>query len=257
MLKHKKVVSLVLAAAMAASLSVTAFAAGDDEDTSGQQTNNTDTTPAVEEVTTNRSMTVSGNYQAVDIAVVVPTTGNVIINPYALPVAISDDTSVNKVSAQIVTKPLAIKNRSAVKLDVNVSATATVKNNLTLATAAVTPSSETKTTAFVYLAAKTAADTTGAELALAKEYATVTWPTYGASTKGTLALKADNAVTQTGFTTLAAATEENGAFKAYGTGSIALIGLTGSVAQNPTEAWTAKDGLSVKIAFTFTPNTST
>jgi hypothetical protein len=256
MLKHKKVVSLVLAAAMAASLSVTAFAADEDEDTSGQQTN-TDTTPAVEEVTTNRSMTVSGNYQAVDIAVVVPTTGSVIINPYALPVAISDDTSVSKVSAQIVTKPLAIKNRSAVKLDVNVSATATVKNNLTLATAAVTPSSETKTTAFVYLAAKTAADTTGAELALAKEYATVTWPTYGASTKGTLALKADNAVTQTGFTTLAAATEEDGAFKAYGTGSIALIGLTGSVAQNPTEAWTSKDGLSVKIAFTFTPNTST
>jgi hypothetical protein len=252
MLKHKKVMSLALAAAMAASLSIPASAS----------------TAAKTEDTTNRSLSVDGAYQAVDIAVVVPTTGTVIINPYALPVEIGKDASNNAVKVknqQIVTKPLTLKNQSDIDLDINVSATATVKGNLALATAAVTPADEKKNTAFLYLDVE-ASTLTGAtsavtEAAIAEAWDDITWTGYDASSVATnvLALtKSGTAATKEKMGTLAASdVNTDGSFKEYKNGSIAYVGLVGSVAQNPTTAWAAKDGVSVKIAFTFVPHVET
>jgi hypothetical protein len=238
---NKRIMSLSMAALMAASMAAPAFAA--------------------EESTTNRQTKIEGTYQAVDIAVVVPATGTVIINPYALPVSIGKDASDAdvKVSQQIVTKPLAIKNQSEVKLDVNVSATATVKGSLTLAAAAVTPATETKNAAFVYLDLESSTlkgssdDVT--EGAITEAYGKQTWTEYSDSATNVLALKT-SAVSKTKMATLAAAKmdDDSGAFSEYDEGSIAFVGLTGSCAQAPKTDWTAKDGLTATIAFTFTPN---
>jgi hypothetical protein len=248
MFNCKKLMSLALAGVMAASLAVPAFAAEETEST------------------TNTKLTISGTYQAVTVAVVVPTTGEVVINPYALPVEIGKDASDKAVEVekqQIVTKPLAIKNQSKVDLDVNVTATATVKGALTLATAAIEkPAEDTKNDAFVYLAFADSAlsgdndtVTTGA---ITEAYAKVEWPAYVATGDGSesvLVLKT-SAQTKAGMATLKASTfdEDSGEWKAYAEGSISYLGLTGQCAQNPKTAWTAKDGLSATIAFTFTPN---
>jgi hypothetical protein len=245
MLNHKKVLSLALASAMSLSMMAPAFAA--------------ETT----ESTTNRSLKIDGTYQATTIDVVVPTSGTIIINPYALPVKISDVSGVSKVSQQIVTKPMAIKNKSNVKLDINVSATATVKGSLTLAAAPITDTAgDQKNEAFVYLAIEPT--TLTADTGIDAAYATQTWTTYVAATDSTttpdnvLALKT-SAVTKNKMGTLAAATMDTDGetFASYSSGSIAFVGLSGQCAQAPKTAWTTKDGLTATIAFTFTPNTTT
>jgi hypothetical protein len=246
----KKVMSLAMASAMIASMAVPAFAEGETESTAS-----------------NNTIKIDGAYQAVTINVDVPTTGEVVINPYALPVSIgknADDKDV-KVSAQIVTKPLTIKNKTDVALDINVSATATVAGALTLATSPIADvTTDTKNDAFIYLAIETTtlsgeptADALG-EGAINAAYGKQTWTAYAAENTpaNVLALKAGTtAVTKSGMGTLAAATmDDDGAFKEYNEGSVAFVGLSGQCAQTPKTAWTAADGLTANIAFTFTPH---
>jgi hypothetical protein len=247
---NKRITSLALAALTAASLAVPAFAA--EEGTTAQTT----------ESTTNRSTAVTGTYQAVDIAVVVPSTGTVVINPYALPVEIAKDgsTAITVKNQQIVTKPLSIKNKSDIALDINVSATATTKGALTLATAPIADvTTDTKNDAFVYLAIEesdlTGGTSTVTDTAIAKKYAEVKWTEYTAESTpaNVLALKT-SAVSKEKMGTLAAATLSNGTFSEYKAKSIAYIGLVGQCAQSPKSAWTTKDGLTANIAFTFTPH---
>jgi hypothetical protein len=248
MFNFKKAMSLAMAGAMVATMAVPAFA----EDT---------------ESTTNRQLKIDGAYQAVPIDVVVPSQGTVIINPYALPVEIvaktQSDAAVKVEGQQIVTKPLAIKNKSEVKLDVNVTATATVKGALTLAAAPIDkPEEDTKNEAFVYLtfaASGLSGDNTAVtDSAIATEYKDITWNDYAATGEGSekvLALSTKSA-TKAGMATLAKSDfdADSGEWTGYAEGSIAYVGLTGTCAQNPKTAWTAKDGLTATIAFTFTPN---
>jgi hypothetical protein len=250
MFNCKKLLSLALAATMAAALAVPAFA---DE---------------TKESTTNRSLTVSGTYKAVDIAVVVPSTGTVVVNPYALPVTIVDKTddaaAIVVKGRQIVTKPMAIKNQSDTKLDINVSYTAKVQGALTFATAPIDDvTKDTKNDAFVCI--DIVETTVTEDSAIDAAYGEQTWHTYDKTTSTTedknpnmLVVKATTtAVSKAGMGTLAAASlDDDGAFSAYNSGSIAFVGLTGQCAQAPKTAWTAKDGMSVTIAFTFTPNTT-
>jgi hypothetical protein len=240
--------SLVLAGAMAASLAIPAFAAdGEDEETTAENT-----------------IKVTGTYQAVDIDVTVPTEGTLYINPYALPVAIgkdADDKDV-KVSAQIVTKPLTIKNQSDVNLDINLTASATVAGNLALATAPVAaPATETKNSAFIYVAIESASTLKGEEdavtdAAIATAYAAQQWTEYNTTTvpSNVLALSAKGA-SKTGMGVLTAAkTDDSGDFSEYDEGSIAFVGITGNCAQAPKTAWATTDGLTATLAFTFTPH---
>jgi hypothetical protein len=246
---NKKLMSLVLAGAMVASLAVPAFAATSDDGGS----------------TDNRTTNVTATYQDVSIAVWVPTTATVYVNPYALPVEIGKDADDNAIKAenqQIVTKPLVIKNQSEVALDINVSYTSAVKGNFTFATAAI-DDTNTKNAGFVYLDVQQATSLTGADAdvtdaAIATAWKDVTWDEYSSTAKNEVLLKATTtAVSQTGVGTLAKPTlDDAGAFSEYAAGSIAFVGITGSCVTSPKTAWTTKDGFTVKLAFTFTPNTS-
>jgi hypothetical protein len=252
MLNHKRIMSLIMAGAMAASLAVPAFAAESGEST------------------TNRTIKVDGAYQAVDIAVVVPTSGTVVINPYSLPVEIgkdSDEKAVKVEGKQIVTKPLTIKNQSEVKLNVNVTATPTVKGNLALVTTPLTSETiptEKKNSAFLYVAVESTtlegakdADAVNDAAITAAWKAKTDWTEYSADATNVVALtKSGTAASKTNMGVLTAAKmDDDGAFAEYQSGSIAFINVSGSCAQNPTTAWTVKDGVTIQIAFTFTPNT--
>jgi hypothetical protein len=252
MLNHKRIMSLVLAGAMAVSMAVPAFAATTTDDGEGSATN--------------RSLKIDGTYQAVDIAVVVPSSRAITINPYALPVKIgtdAQDAEVKVKGMQIVTQPTAIKNQSDIPLDVNITATATVKGNLTLATTAFTDDtikSEKKNSAFLYVDV-VSSTLTGSEddvsaAAIASAWKDTTWSTYDESATNIITMtKSGTAVSKNAVATLAYATMEDGAFSAYNAGSVAFVNVTGQCAQAPTTAWTIKDGVTVQLAFTFTPNT--
>jgi hypothetical protein len=243
MLNHKKILSLALAGAMAASLAVPACAA-----------------------TSSNTTKVTATYQPVTIDVVVPTTGTTIINPYGLPVDIGPTGTVVQVKgAQLVNKPMLLKNKTSTKLNVSVSATASVTGAFTFATAAIEDfSKDTKNDGFVYLAFAANTELTGAETALtdaavATAYSKVTWPEY--DEEKNIALKATTtAITKSDVAVLGAATmdtTDTTKFSAYTADSIVYFGMCGQVSQTPKTAWVAKDGFVANIAFTFTPNTET
>jgi hypothetical protein len=253
MLNHKRILSLILAGAMSAALAVPAFADGETE--------------ATETKEANTATNITATYQAVTIAVVVPETGETIINPYALPVVIGQDGSDKdiEVSEQIITKPLALKNQSKVKLNVSATVTTTLneKTDMTLASTALT-SEDTAKKAFVFLDVvqdKTltgeADSVTDGKVNAAFKAATWTDPTkYSETTTGAIALNATKAVTKSNMAVLAASTYSDGAFSKYTEGSIAFFRLNGNCVASPSKsAWTADDGFTAKIAFTFTPNT--
>jgi hypothetical protein len=241
MLNHKKLLSAALACAMAASLAVPTFAASSSEST------------------TNRSLKVTAAYQAVPIAVVVPTTGTVIINPYSLPVEIGTDADgvAVKVQKQITTKPLAIKNQGDIALDVNVSTTTALTGTLKLLTEDV-KDDDTSNSAFIYMdvvkstTLKGSTDDVNAA-AVATAYKDQAWKS---DDDGALVLKSGTQ-TQAKIVTLAGNTYDDNKFAEYAEGSIALIGFDGSCVKEPKTAWTTKDGLTCTIAFTFTPADTT
>jgi hypothetical protein len=242
MFNHKKVLSLALAGAMAASLAVPSFAANE--------------------------TTVTATYKEVTINVDVSTTGNVYINPYALPVKIGTGASGDvKVSEQIVTEPLTIKNKTDVKLDVNATATATINtgSTMTLATSALTKD-DTAKKAFVYLDVVSATTLSGADsavtaAAIADAYKAAGWTkaeSYKEDATNLLVLNAAKATTKSGLVTLAAAEldTDGTTLKTYNAGSIAVFRLNGNCVAAPKDPWAATDGFTAKIAFTFVPNTT-
>jgi hypothetical protein len=244
MFNCKKLLSLALAGAMAASLATSAFAASS-------------------ESTTNRSLKVTGAYQAVTINVVVPTTGTVIINPYALPVEIgkdADGVAVKAENKQIVTKPLAIKNQSDIDLNVNVSTTTALTGSLKLATTAIADT-DTSNSAYIYMAIEpttiTGSKDDVTEASYIDTYKGQTWTEPGDDVKNSVLLKSGTQSLPGATTLTKASYEDDGTFKEYASGSIAFIGFTGTCVTEPKTAWTTKDGLTCTVAFTFTPATTT
>jgi hypothetical protein len=251
MFNCKKLLSLALAGAMAASLGTSAFAASEN--------------------TTNRSLKVTAAYQAVTINVVVPTTGTVVINPYALPVSIGTDTSDKKVeiSEQIVTKPMAIKSQAGIGLDMSITTTTAVTGNLKLATV---NDGDTANNAEItmYIEPTTLSGDKDAvsDGKIAETYKTLCtsedagWGTakdaYGQDAY-TKALSVGSTTTKEKTITLAPAKtdDDTGAFEEYKSGCVALIGFEGKCVTDPKTAWTTKDGVTCTIAFTFTPTSDT
>jgi hypothetical protein len=253
MLNHKRIMSLVLAGAMAASLAVPAFAA-----------------ETTEEKNEKNETKITATYEAVKIDVTVPTTGTAVINPYALPVQIGtadgteSGTAVKMENAQIVTKALALRNKT--DIDLNVSATVTTAitdgSDMTLSTTALT-STDTAKKAFVFLETQPSAitgDDDAVTAGLATGYKSASWtdPTkFSDTATNAVALSSAKAVTKSNIGTLAKATMDNdGAFSAYAAGSVLYIRLNGNVVQSPKTAWAATDGFTSTIAFTFTPKVS-
>lgn len=216
----KRIASTALAGAMALSMGVPAFAADN---------------------TTN----ITGKYQPITLNVVVPQTGNAIINPYGLPIELDEESVIT--GQQISTAaPLVIKNQSKVALAVKAKVTGTVTGTATFDAAAI-PDSETSNKMNVKFEAFPAPgvldDTDQADLnaqfaALdsANAKLTATLSTTAADATGTLVLREGDAD---------GATQDGGA---------AFFRLAGTVAKAPTTAWAATDGFTAAIAFTFEPS---
>lgn len=241
-MKFKKLLSLALAGVMTLSLATPALAADEDN-----PTNTTD---------------ITATYSAPVISVVVPKTAAAFINPLGLPVKV-DATNNISISGQILTAPMALKNKSEVDLQVGAVMTAEVNEGSDMRFT-TTPTGGTGATknAFAYLQAKQATDLTGAavtDAAIATAYGEWEASDYNAETdmvvNTTLETKKDNLVV------LRAANVTNGAFAAYKAGSIALVRLAGDCVATPTTAsWTATktengvttgDGFKVSVAYTF------
>lgn len=217
---------------------------------------------------------VTGSYKAVTISVDVPATGVAFINPYGLDLEVpqdsTDTSNSNKATIsgqQIVSAPMAIKNRTAMDLDVNATVTGTVVAltdtsaiPMKLATASTKGSGTegaddyvapaTGKSAFVYLQAKAAEDTTGAAAAIATEFAGWTASAYNEETD---VIVSTRAATKEGIVTLRAADVTDPDNPTYKAGSIALFRLAGDCVAAPSNAWTENDKFEATIAFSFRP----
>jgi hypothetical protein len=244
MLNHKRILSLILAGAMSAALAVPAFAAE---------------TPDY----SNRTTKVTAGYEDVKIEVVVPTEGTVYINPYALPVKVGTGSSTDvKLSQQIATKPLLIRNRSEVALNVNISAETQVEGQLTTATSSIADvTTDTKNDAFMYVAVVTSGLAEAEDYedsAIADDYATVSAKLPAYDETKMIALSSTKVVSKTNMAVLAKSTmDTDGTFSKYAAGSTAYVVVTGNCAQSPKSAWTAADKATINLTFTFTPNVAT
>lgn len=179
-----------------------------------------------------RSTAVDARCDLPEISVVIPATAEVFINPYQIPITIESD----EVSAQIVSTPACIENKSEVPISVTATLTCKLKegSDMRLYTA-TTQDPEMPVTskgAFVYF-----------EMQAASGVNQAVWdPEYDMEKHqvvrlGTSRPKKDMVV-------IAQADQPNhfGAFR-----------LTGDCVAVPRTPWTEADGIEVEIAFTFTP----
>jgi len=234
----KKIMSMALAGALALSLSVPAFAGN--------------------------STKITGTYSEIPIEVTVPTTGTAQINPYGLAVKLDDTSSIT--GSKIVTKPLAIVNKSEMKLDVNATVTGEVKGNFKFAAADAKFEGEgalTTNSALVFLQMKASelknADLDSAATAIcgidaAKLNAEVAgWTAATEPEAKDLVVSTKATSSEEAMITLTAANEDGEVQE----GGIALFRLAGNVVANPKTAWAKSDGFTTTVAFTFTVNTET
>lgn len=173
------------------------------------------------------------------IKVTVPSTGDVILNPYELPVTIDAQSS----RAQIVSTTGVIANESDVPIQVDVTVTGKINegSNMSLVTTSTKKSTSTSKRAFIYFEIQPmdTADTRkviwdAAYKSTQRNHIAVT--TSGRSKVNTVVLAS---------TTLDGEIAEKGGYAAFR--------LTGDAVVNPRKAWTEDDGLTVEIAFTFVP----
>lgn len=233
----KRVLTSVMAGALAVSMAVPAFAS---------------------------STQITGGYQEIPIDVVVPQTGEAQINPYGLPIKLD---STNIISGQqIVTKPLALINKSRVDLTVGAAVTATVKGTMKLA-AEAPAADDTSKSAFVYLQmmrttlADSDLDATDAAVSGLKAASinplVANW-NQAYDENADVVLNATRANSGSDLVILEAGTANatDDEKTDVATGGIALFRLAGKAVEAPREAWTSKDGFTAAIAFTFKPDTA-
>lgn len=163
-----------------------------------------------------------------DISVVVPTTAEVFINPYRMPITIEEQ----ETTAQIVSTSATIENKSDVPISVTVTVTGTVNggSDMTLSSTA-TGGTGTRKRAFVYF-----------EIQASSGVGQVAWDSEYDAEKHLVVRT--SAKTRENIVTLDAADGANrfGAFR-----------LTGDCTASPRAAWNENDSIDVEIAFTFTP----
>lgn len=145
-MSKKKLIPLALAGILAASLALPAFAAEEE-------------TPAP-----NTKTELTGAYEEIPIAVVVPQTGEVTINPYKLPIGWKDSEGnmVEVVGQQITTKPMAIMNQGSTDLEIGakVSTKRTSTDSKVTLVATENALDNTAKNAYVYLEVLTYEPTT-------------------------------------------------------------------------------------------------
>jgi hypothetical protein len=263
MLNSKKVLSMVLALAMAATMAVPAFADGDED--AGTTPTNGSTQQESSSTTPANTLVMNAAYEEIAIEVTVPTTGTAQINPYGLPIAVtlSDNTEKKITGQQITSVPTYMSNNGDVALDVSATVAAETKGDLNLVTTAPTTTGKNASTAkdaYVYLQMlgidvdKKVQGTNDTDILDAVKTACVTESNWSSATK--VVLNPDEETSGSKLVTLAAATVAGtGSSKTvtYAANSVAAIRLAGSVVTSPEEAWATTDGFTATIAFTFTP----
>lgn len=173
------------------------------------------------------------------IKVTVPSTAEVYLNPLKLPVSINSNSS----REQIISTPCVIANESDVPLQVDVTVIGKVNegSNMSLVTSSTKNSTSTNKRAFIYFEIQPA-DT--------DDPGDVLWDAaYNRSQKNhipvtTMERSKTNTVVLAS-TTLDGEIAEKGGYAAFR--------LTGDIIATPKKPWTEDDGLTVEIAFTFTP----
>lgn len=166
-----------------------------------------------------------------EISVVVPATAEVFINPYELPVTIGSTES----TAQIVSTPVCIENRSRVPLQVSVAAIAEEREGSDSLLLTGTPTGGTGTIkrAFVYFEIQASSTATPTQSI---------WDTEFDSNKH---LTVRNfSLPERKMVTLSSVN---------GNSRFGTFRLTGDCTKSPREPWTEKDGINVKITFSFKP----
>lgn len=254
-MKCKKLISAALAGVMALSLAAPAFAT---------------------------NTVITATYAEPKIEVSVPTTATAVINPYALPTKYYYDSTTGKTckadaenavafstpASSVAAQPMFLVNYGETALKVSATATAAVKTGSDMKIAAELPE-EGGTTAPVktMTVSVAAAPVTGlaaqwktldgaTKPAMAMETATATvwnaldWTADNTDLKKAVAL--DKGAEETELGTLAAIAEpDGGGDAAVVDGGILAISLLGSATKKPKTAWTAKDIVTVTVAYSF------
>lgn len=163
-----------------------------------------------------------------EISVVVPTEAEVFINPYRLPIFVEADES----TAQIVSTPAYIENKSVVPINVTVTVTGAAKegSDMTLSSTP-TEGAGTRKKAFVYF-----------EIQASNSVGQVNWDSEYDVEKHLIVRT--TAKTKKNIVDLDAVDGTNrfGAFR-----------LTGDCSTSPKGGWAETDGIDVEIVFTFMP----
>lgn len=184
-----------------------------------------------------RELTIAGDCRIPIISVTVPTSSTVYINPLELPVNIGTS---KRQRGQILSTPACIANNSQVAMQVDLTITASVKegSDMTLASAP-TGGEGTEKSAFIYF-----------EIQQSDTYKSkyVNWdPAYDPAKH--IVIQDGMSVTEENILKLPPITEKG----KVADGGYAPFRLTGDAVREPTDAWTAADGINVTVAFTFTP----
>lgn len=207
------------------------------------------------------STNIEGSYEDITIAVLVPQSGTAQINPYGLPIKLTTAGS-SITGEQIVTRPLAIANQSEVDLAVSATVTASIKGDLKFLEAAPT-ADDTSKSAFVYLQMKQETSLIESTLATDKKgFAAATidplaaaWKQAYNADKDLVLNSRDAGASKDNMVFLKKATDNSGTME-ISAGGAAMFRLSGAVVANPREAWTAADGFTSTVAFTFKPDTT-
>lgn len=232
---RKKLAAIVLAATMAVGASLTVCAAPNITDMGAAGTG--------------QEITGDADINLPEIAVTVPTTANIVINPFQMEYEVDSV----KHTDQIICAPQEILNESNVAIAVNVSElrVSEASDGITISTAALSSKTTTKS-AFLYL-----------QVVGAKEDGTFEFLPYDSKSASQLVIpyvKDDDTKTKKGAKD---ALVILGAKPDGGDGTKAQFAINGSVVANPTKVdenknvvsdpWVDTDTLKVVFKFTFTP----
>lgn len=186
-----------------------------------------------------RSTIITAKCRMPVIKVTVPSTGSVYLNPHKLSVSIDGEGRYD----QIICTPCIIANESDIPLKVDVKVTGKINpgSDMELATSSTKDSTSTSKRTFVYFEIQST-DT--------RSPRDVYWDDEYDKSKHIVISSAEEGKSKKNVLTLAPKTPDG---KMAEEGGYAAFRLTGDAIEAPKNAWTAKDGLSVEVAFTFTP----
>lgn len=239
-MKFKKLACTTLAGLMAVSMTVPAFAATI-SDIGGLS---------------DIGLDISGSTEVPTISVTVPTTGSVITNPYKLSVDVSAANDGSDLTTdQIISATQFIESESNVPLNLSVTATGEIptESKAVFSTASVANNAKlTNKSLFLYLQLKAA--TASLDASGNVETAAPDFQAFDAKTDIVIGAKQ---VTKPNILTLDAARKEQSGGADVTVPAVAGFRLAGDAVTTPTEAWTNKDIVNVKLAFTFTPTATT